>query len=181
LRPGPGGSSLVRHLARRRGRHGPRSRGRDRGLSGPAPPVRAGGGAHGRGATGRVPLARAPVRPAAARAAREEWPGECGRHEERGARERSGAGGRSTGRKRHGSSPRRSSQWGKQAGRLTGLRVQLRFFSANLWLWPIPCSNDPPTPVRPALKGVRRARAPYVDWPLPRGALPCDAHECNAS
>jgi hypothetical protein len=68
-----------------------------------------------------------------------------------------------------------------QAGRLTGFRARARFFSANFCLPRIPWSNDPPTPVRPALKALREARAPYVDWPLTRGALPCTARECNAS
>jgi hypothetical protein len=179
LRPGPGGSSLVRQLARRRGRYGAGPRGRDGGLCDPAAPVRAGGGAPGRRAAEHV--APTPTRPAAARTAREDRHGEHGSHGDHGVRERSGTEGRPMGRKRHGSSPRRSSHWGKQVGRLTGLRVHLRFFSANFRQWHIPCSNDPPTPVRPAPKGVRRPRAPYVDWPLPRGALPCGAHECNAS
>lgn len=176
LRPGPGGSPLVRQLARRRGRYGTGPRGRDRGLCDPAAPVRAGGGAPGRRAAERV--APPSTSPATARTAREDRHGEHGSH---GARERSGPEGRPMGRKRHGSSPRRSSHWEERVGRLTGLRVHLRFFSANFRQWRIPCSNDPPTPVRPAPKGVRRPRAPYVDWPLPRGALPCGAHECNAS
>lgn len=41
--------------------------------------------------------------------------------------------------------------------------------------------TDPPQPVRPAPKGSGEARAPYGDRPPGRGALPCTAHECNAS
>lgn len=67
------------------------------------------------------------------------------------------------------------------AGRLTGFRAHPRIFSANFGYLHVPWSNTPPPPVRPALKGVQGPRAPYVDRPRGRGALPCTAHECNAS
>lgn len=131
LRPGPVGPPLVRRFARRRGRYGPWTRGPERGLRDPAAAVRAGVGTPGRRAPGHGAQARAPACPAAARTAWQDGPGEHGEPQGRGTRGRSRAGGRPMGRERHGSSPRRTSQCGNQAGRLTGLRVQLRFFSAN--------------------------------------------------
>lgn len=66
-------------------------------------------------------------------------------------------------------------------GRLTGFRAVTHLFSANFWPPQGCCVHHPPTPVPPARKGSTGARAPYVDWPLRQGALPCTAHECNAS
>lgn len=143
LRPRPRGPSLVRHLARRRGGHGPRTGRRHGRLPGAAAPVRARCGPAARRGT------RAP-----------SWPS-------------------SQDRKRDPS--RRSSHWGKLTGRLTGFRARTRIFSANFRPPRIRCRQYPPPPVRPARKGSPGPPAPYVDWPLRRGALPCTARECNAS
>lgn len=77
--------------------------------------------------------------------------------------------------------PRRSSHWGKYTGRLTGFSARVRLFSANFWIPHTPWADHPPTPVPPARIGVPGPCAPYGDWPLRQGALPCTAHECNAS
>nr|BBJ53383.1 hypothetical protein SAVMC3_60120 [Streptomyces avermitilis] len=44
-----------------------------------------------------------------------------------------------------------------------------------------PWLEHPLTPVPPGPKGSPGTRAPYGDRPLGQGALPCTAHECNAS
>lgn len=181
LRPGPGGPRLVRHLAGRRNRYGPGPGGGDRGLPGAAEAVGTRCGATAR-------------RGAAPHRGRH---GRSGPHGVGGPRDVAGVGGppgprdgsewavRAVWSPRSAEMVRGAQRWsarrGKQAGRLTGFRARARYFSANFCAPRIPWSNDPPTPVRPALKGPQGARAPYVDWPLPRGALPCTAHECNAS
>lgn len=81
----------------------------------------------------------------------------------------------------YGGAPGRAARLREHAGRLTDSHTRSRSFSANFRRPGIPWPNGPSTPVRPGLKGAPRACAPYGDRPWSRGALPCRAHECNAS
>ena len=77
--------------------------------------------------------------------------------------------------------PHRTPDRENPVGRLTGFRTHARNFSANFLKVCIIRPKYPSPPDRPARKGSRTACAPYGDWPLRQGALPCAAVECHAS
>ncbi len=74
-----------------------------------------------------------------------------------------------------------AARWRGYTGRLTGFHARGRIFSANFRFPCIRGPTHPSTPVRPARKGPGVPCAPYGDWPLRQGALPCTPHECNPS